>query len=225
MGSALKLVMAIGSAFALSIAIALVIGYIVGSVIVPYIAGEPSYTRNPYVIITEPNIPVKSFTLNSTYGPLKIPVDGKVNVVTPQYVRCPDICHWETAILLGLFEYAYEENALDKIVFITIGVDPWNESLELARTYQNIKAGKWFEKGVYWIWVYDDPSIMGEVWKEYRIYVEKNWTNYLVTHWGGFLIVKDGVIRYVASPTLDGWASPAKTAEYIWVILREELKK
>ncbi|MDM7274566.1 MAG: SCO family protein [Thermoprotei archaeon] len=142
MGSVLKLAAVIGLAFALSIAVALAIGYIVGSVIIPYVAGESSYIRNPYVVITEPNIHVKSFTLNSTYGPLKIPVDGKVNVYVLQYVRCPDICHWNTAILLALFEHAYEENALDKIAFITIGIDPWNETLELARRYQDIKAKK-----------------------------------------------------------------------------------
>jgi hypothetical protein len=35
---------------------------------------------------------------------------------------------------------------VDKVAFITIGVDPWSENLDVARGYQMVKAGSWIEK-------------------------------------------------------------------------------
>jgi len=54
------------------------------------------------------NRTVRSFTLNSTLGVITIPIEGRVSVLTPQYVGCPDVCHWETAILVALFQYVYD---------------------------------------------------------------------------------------------------------------------
>lgn len=42
---------------------------------------------------------VEAFTLDSTAGRVLFPVPGKVNVVTPQYLSCPDICPLESIML------------------------------------------------------------------------------------------------------------------------------
>ncbi len=225
---AFRLLAFIGGSFILTVTLALIIAYIVGSFVVPWVAGDRvGMEANRYASIAGPDVigrPVRSFILNSTLGVITLPVEGRVNVIIPQYVGCPDVCHWETAILVALFQYVYEGGLVDKVAFITIGVDPWTESLDVARGYQMVKAGYWIERGVYWAWVYDKPDVMSDVWSEYRIYVERDNKTGLVAHFAGFIVVVDGRLRYLVVPTAEGWARPDKVASILYDIIRREVE-
>ena len=113
---------------------------------------------------------------------------------------------------------------MDKVAFITIGVDPRSENLDAARGYQMVKAGSWIERGVYWAWTYDRPGLMEEVWREYSIYVEKDNRTGLVNHFAGFLIVVDGKLKYLIVPTAEGRAKPASVASILYDIIRREVE-
>jgi len=163
------------------------------------------------------------FTANSTMGNLTFPVSGKVNVLVPQYIHCPDICQWETSIMLGVFQKLVENSLQDKVVFITIGVDPWDENLEMAKNYQEVTAGKWLDRGIVWVWVLDSPEKMEEIWKAYNMYAQKE-ENGLVTHTGGFYIVSpDGRLLYFISPSQAGWRNPDKVADGLWEKILEAM--
>lgn len=222
---ALRLAGFIATSIILTLIMALLVAYLVGSIFVPRIAGDRVSSQNPYASIVGPdmlNIPVKAFNVNSTFGKIRVPVEGKINILTPQYVGCPDVCHWETAILVALFELVDREGLKDKVVFITLGVDPWSENLDIARGYQMVKAGKWLERGVYWAWVYDNLTVMEKLWEEYRVYVERDNKTGLVNHFAGFIVVSDDKIKYLVVPTAEGWAKPARVAEILYnIIVRE----
>ncbi|MFZ8788202.1 MAG: SCO family protein [Acidilobaceae archaeon] len=225
---ALRVIAFIGGAFTLTLILAFIVAYLVGSAVIPWMAGgRVGVMSSSYASVVGPdmlNRTVRSFTLNSTLGVITIPIEGRVNVLTPQYVGCPDMCHWETAILVALFQHVYEGGLVDKVAFITIGVDPWSENLDVARGYQMVKAGSWIERGVYWAWAYDKLDIMEEVWREYSIYVERDNRTGLVNHFAGFLIVVDEKLKYLIVPTAEGWAKPASVASVIYDIIRREVE-
>ncbi|MEM2421048.1 MAG: hypothetical protein QW637_04675, partial [Acidilobaceae archaeon] len=148
-----RLLLLAGLGVTISLVLALAIAYAVGSILVPWLAGESPGHSAPYSSVFKVEMPVRSFKASSTKGLIEFPVSDRINIITPQYVRCPDICHWETNILIALFEEAYKANALDRIAFITIGLDPWDEDLNLASTYQEARAGEWLKRGVYWAWI------------------------------------------------------------------------
>lgn len=54
--------------------------------------------------------------VNDTIGLVEIPVKGKVNVVVPQYVRCPNICHLETIIMIYVMKELEREGYGDKVL-------------------------------------------------------------------------------------------------------------
>jgi len=226
---AFRLLAFIGGALAFTLILSLIVAYSIGSYVVPWLAGgNVALEVNRYASVVGPDrlsLPVRAFTLNSTVGVTVVPIEGKVNVITPQYVGCPDVCHWETAILVALFQYVYEAGLTDEVVFVTVGVDPWSENLDLARGYQMVKAGPWLEKGVQWIWVYDEVDVMREVWSEYRIFVERDNTTGLVNHFAGFIVVKDGILKYLVVPTAEGWAKPGSVARILYDIILREVKE
>jgi len=90
---------------------------------------------------------------------------------------------------------------VDKVAFITIGVDPWPENLDVTRGYQ-----------------------MEEVWREYRVYVERDNRAGLVNHFAGFLVVVDGKLKYLVVPMAEGWVKPASVASIIYDIVRREVE-
>lgn len=219
---AFRLVAFIVGSVVFVLALAFLVAFIVGSVLVPWMAGNRVSPQNPYASVATLDLPVKSFNVSSTAGPLVLPVPGMVNVITPQYVGCPDVCHWETAILVALFQYVVEGGLKDRAAFVTIGVDPWSENLDIARSYQRVKAGQWLDKGILWAWVYDDVPLMERLWEEYRIYVERDNKTGLVNHFAGFIVVVDGKIKYLVVPTAEGWAKPAEVARILYDIIRRE---
>ena len=219
---AFRLVAFIAGSVVFVLALAFIVAFLVGSVLVPWMAGDRVSSQNPYASVAPLDLPVKSFNVSSTAGPLVLPVPGRVNVITPQYVGCPDVCHWETAILVALFQYVVEGGLEGRVAFVTIGVDPWSENLDIARGYQMVKAGQWLDKGILWAWVYDDVPLMERLWDEYRIYVERDNKTGLVNHFAGFIVVVDGRIKYIVVPTAEGWAKPAEVARILYDIIRRE---
>ena len=179
-----------------------------------------------YGVVLENNVALERFTVNSTAGPITIPVPGKINVMTPQFVMCPDVCHWETNVLIYLMDRLVKEGLQDRVVFVTIGVNPWTENLEMARNYIESRAGDYLDKGINWVWVLDDLETMSRLWESYKIYVERveeeNYTT--VIHFAGFLIVdENGVLRYTVVPSSKGWQRLDEVAEMVWSALRDVL--
>ncbi len=165
---------------------------------------------------------VETFTLESTAGRVVFPILGKVNVVTPQYLSCPDICHLESIMMKYVMAKVAESGWQDRVVFVTIDVDPWKDNPEAARAYIDAYASDLLARGVKWVWIVDAPEKMQEVWDALRIYVEKDQETGLVTHTGGFFIISpEGKLLYFLSPSSAGWKEPDKFAEMLWITLKK----
>ncbi|MET1128703.1 MAG: SCO family protein [Thermoproteota archaeon] len=161
---------------------------------------------NEYVQVAAYSRVLEPVEVQTTVGRMVVPVPGKVNVVVPQYVLCPNVCHWETNIMLYAFNEVLKRGLEDEVVFVTLSVDPWFETLEDARRYQLEKAGDYLEKGIRWVWVHDSEEVMRRLWSMYGIYVEPHPEQQLVDHSAGFIIVdRSGAMRYYVSPTSEGW--------------------
>ena len=230
--------------------IALALGFGV-SAVAGFLLSKYVYQRadlpevNEYAGIIEINVPVSEVRAKSTAGEVVVPIKGKVNIVLPQYVHCPDICHWETSILAYALERLIEEGLQDDIVVVTLGVNPYYETLEDAQRYLQARAGKLMERGVTWIWVQDDLEVMKKLWEQYRFAVlpycvkadgsvvelpvdltreeverYRRECEFLgVTHTGGFAIIdRNGIYRYFITPTDKGWVEGQRgVAETIYI--------
>lgn len=198
-------------------AVAIGTALLFGKILIPQMAeGKRQLESTQYYAIYHPNLTVPDFTVNSTNGTITIPIKGYVNIVTAQYVKCPDVCHWETDIMLATFELIKKHHAEDKIVFVTIGVDPWDENLAMARAYMEMKAGKYLRQGMKWVWVLNPVEKQLQIYKAYKISVVKHNDTRLVDHWAGFMVVVGNKVVSVIVPTSDGWATPHAVAEAVW---------
>ncbi len=170
-----------------------------------------SYEIEGNVAVAKMVKPLERFTVKTTNNTtITIPIEGKVNIITPQYVRCPDICHMETQMMLYVMNKSIEEGFNDKIVFVTLSVDPWNETPRMANTYMKGVAGNYLDH-VEWIWVLDSVDTMQRIYNAYGIYVEKDFNTTLVTHWGGFIITDTkGNQIYVVNPDWNNIPASAK---------------
>ncbi|GBF09307.1 putative SCO1 protein [Aeropyrum pernix] len=215
-------------AFAISVGVALIVA---STVVTKLISNTSIASYNNYVAVIEYGKPLEPVEARSSEGIIRVPMEGVVNVVVPQYVNCPDVCHWESAIMIYLMGELVERGLQDKVVFVTIGVNPYYETLEDGKRYMESVAGDYLDKGVRWIWVLDDVEKQEELWNMFGIAVslycvksdgsiinELTYDDYLkleesgecsfvgVNHTAGFIIVDgDGVFRYFMSPTEDGW--------------------
>ena len=183
------------------------------------LGGEKGYDINRYgsVLAYDPPLPLATFKLNSTEGPIEFPIKGKLNVVTPQYLGCPDICPLESLMMVYTMAKLAEDGLQDKVVFVTVDVDPWRDTPEAARNYMEGYAGELMQKGVKWIWLVDDVDVMKEVWDNLTIFVQKDFESGLVTHTGGFYIISpDGRLLYFLSPSSLGWQEPDKFAVLLY---------
>ena len=163
-------------------------------------------------------------TVESTEGAVTVPVKGKVNIVTPQYVRCPDICHMETTIMLYVAERLGEEGLLDEVVFVTVDVDPWEGSLEAAESYMETQMSRASYKPN-WVWLFDSLDRMERIYKQLGLTVQRDPETGLVVHTGGFYIVTDkGTLLYYIRITDEGWRSLDKAGEALYSIVKTILK-
>jgi len=184
------------------------------------VGGDVEYL-NEYARIYAPETYIFPVVVNSTGGETMVPVRGKITVFVPQYVKCPDICHLETLIMLGTFQKLHSEGILDRFLFVSVEVDPWSGSLEAAREYIEDRAGLLgFDPP--WIWVFDDNETLRVIWQQLGIRVERDPITGLVIHTAGFYIVDDkGRLMYVVAPKDEGWRNPDKVAEGLSIILRK----
>lgn len=173
-------------------------------------------------VIKNPNFSITSIYANSTYGNISLPIKGRVSIMTFQYIRCPDICHWETYVFVYLMNRTASYGLGNDIAFVTIDVDPWRSTYEDAISYQRSKAGKLLDS-VSWIWVLDSVDKMTEIWRDFRIFVARGDDE--ITHSAGFYIFdRDGRLVYIIQPTQDGWRNLDKLAQEIWKILYSTAK-
>ncbi|MCE4599372.1 MAG: SCO family protein [Desulfurococcales archaeon] len=215
-------VKAVVLALVVGLAISIGVAFTVGQLIVkPKVEQSMPYENINGIGVSIWNKPLQSFTVNSTAGMIEIPVKGKVNVITPQYVRCPDICHLESQMMIYAMEQAVKEGVSNDIVFITLDVDPWTGTYSMALDYQSRVAGDMLDD-VEWIWVLDSVDKMQEIYKAYDIYVEFDNKTKLVNHFGGFLITdRNGKLVYIIHPD---WNRVYDTAVVLWDKIYEVLK-
>ena len=167
-------------------------------------------------------ITVKGVSIDGERGEFTVPIEGTVNVFLPQYVRCPDICHYETNIIRYVMVKLDKEGLLDKVVFVTIDVDPWKGTEDEALQYmrENVEP-----LGIQprWIWVGSDTDIekLKNLWIQLGITVQRDPETGLIQHTGGFYIVSEkGFYLYYVGPTPDGWKAQDKVAEALYMVLK-----
>jgi hypothetical protein len=164
-------------------------------------------------------------SVNSTAGPIEIPVKGKINIFVPQYVRCPDICHLETIVMLYVMKTLADRGYIEDVVWVTVDVDPWNSTLEDARSYMEARAKRAGLKAIVdrgsWIWVLDSEDNLRKIWGQLNIRAERTKTG-LVAHTTGFIIAdENGYVRYHVNPR--DWTNLTAVADKI-VELVENIK-
>lgn len=197
-----------------------------------YTAKEGYYKRaegdvferyNRVVLVYSPDRPIFPLKVNTIDGPMQVPVGGKVNVFVPQYVNCPDICHFETMIMLYVMNRTVEEGLSDKIVWITIEVDPEGSNPEAARAYMRGMARDLLDK-VNWTWIIDDPEEMKRVYLLFDMRVQKDKETGLVGHTAGFFLVdEEGRLKYYVRPR--SWEDLVGVGNALFEILREMLQQ
>jgi protein SCO1/2 len=173
-------------------------------------------------VIKNPNFSITTIYANSTHGNISLPIKARVSIMTFQYIRCPDICHWESYVFVYLMNKTASYKLGNDIVFLTIDVDPWRSTFEDVISYQRSRAGKLLDS-VSWIWVLDSVDKMVEIWRDFRIFVARS--DDLITHSAGFYIFdRDGRLVYIIQPTQDGWRNLDKLAQEMWKIIYNTVK-
>lgn len=177
------------------------------------------YGRTRLANVIKPDFSMASMSVNSTVGNITIPVKDKITLMTFQYIRCPDICHWETYVYVYLMNKTASYGLSRDIVFVTLEVDPWRSTFEDVIAYQKSRAGGLLNK-VSWVWVLEGPDEMAKVWENFRVFVARDPGTGLITHSAGFYIFdRSGEIKYMVFPTEDGWKNLDKLAQGIWDLL------
>ena len=168
--------------------------------------------------------------LYTTDGNIIIPVRGKINVFVPQYVNCPDICHIETSIMLYAMNKSIEEGFNDKIVWVTVEVDPWHSNETIVREYMRKSAGDMLDK-VKWIWILEKGDKLEKLWGQLGIKAQLDNTTGLVGHTAGFYIV-DGdsriILYYIKPKNIPGstaWEDPLEVARGLSALLEKLASK
>ncbi|MEM2223217.1 MAG: SCO family protein [Acidilobaceae archaeon] len=169
---------------------------------------------SPVYVINRLMYPIR---VNSTIGLIEIPLEGKINVFVPQYVNCPDICHIETAIMVTVMRELEVKGLLDKVVWITIDVNPWSSNFTIVKKYMRESLGRDLADKS-WIWVLDDTKIIDILWKQLDIRAERDNKTGLIGHKAGFIVADQrGYIRYYVIPR--DWSKPNIVAEKIIQLL------
>ena len=165
--------------------------------------------------------------LETTEGPIRIPIEGRINVFVPQYVNCPDICHIESMIMTYVMEKSIQEGFNDRIAWVTVEVDPWSTNESAVREYMESVAGDKLERGVLWVWVTEKGEKLEKLWGQLGIRAQKDPYTGLVGHTAGFYIVDGdtGMILYYIKPnTVPGsnaWEKPYDVAQGLYRLLKE----
>ncbi len=154
------------------------------------------------------------------HGEMAIPIKGKINIMTFQYLRCPDICHWESFVISYIVNKSIADGINDKIVIITIGVDPWRDTFEEVKAYKEKWLGSHLNN-IEWYWVLDTPENMAKVWNTFKIVSVYNKETGLVTHTAGFWIFdENGNIQYQIVPTPNGWRDLGGLSKSLYELIK-----
>ena len=211
-----------GLAFALSLAVNM---YTVLFGVYPVITGGGLGDYGDYVRVYYVKEKIYPVTLDSTAGRVTVPVEGKVTVFIPQYVRCPDICHYETTIMKYLMLKLEEEGLLDEVVFVTVEVDPWRGTLQDAERYirDNLEP---LGVDANWLWLSgDDIDALRRLWLQLGVSVQRDPVTGLVQHTAGFYVVsRSGTLMYFIGPTSEGWKAPDRVADALYIVLKAVLE-
>jgi len=168
--------------------------------------------------------PMFPLIVNTTGGVIKVPVDGKIYVFVPQYVNCPDICHIETLIMLYVMEKTVESGISDRIVWVTVEVDPWHSKPDIVLRYMHDRAGDIYDK-VNWVWVLEKGDKLEKLWRQLGINVEMDERTGLIGHTAGFYIVNgEGTLLYYVKPKStvleNAWKNPKDIGDGLWELLK-----
>ncbi|MCE4603775.1 MAG: SCO family protein [Aeropyrum sp.] len=162
--------------------------------------------------------------VDSTEGEVAVPIQGKINIIVPQYVRCPDICHYETLMMKGLMAELAKRGELDRVVFVTVEVDPWRGTLEEARAYIE-ESLEGFGLDPQWIWVGGDVEKLNTLYKQFGLIVQRDKETGLIVHTAGFYIVDEyGRLMYYVRVEDKGWERPDAVVQVLLKVLDEVLK-
>ncbi len=167
--------------------------------------------------------PMFPLVVETTAGKVKVPVEGKINVFVPQYVNCPDICHIETLIMLYVMEKTLEAGISDRIVWVTVEVDPWSSKPEVVEEYMKDMAADLYGK-VDWIWIVEKGDKLEKLWKQLNIVVQKDEKTGLIGHTAGFYIIDaKGTLLYYIKPKStileNAWENPKDIGDGLWELL------
>ncbi len=182
------------------------------------VAEDPEFRK--YASLIRLDKPLDQLTVRTTAGVMEIPVRGKVNILVPQYVNCPDICHLESLMMTLVMGKVLEAGYAGSVIFITIEVDAEHTNETVVSDYMERIAGDMLGR-VEWVWILGSREELERVWEEYSVAVEVE-GNGTVMHTAGFYIVSpEGRLVYFVSPTSKGWEEPLKFAEHLWAVVRE----
>jgi protein SCO1/2 len=136
-----------------------------------------------------PPVPVPEFDLINHSG-IRVTnkdLEGKVVLLSFAYTSCPDTC----PVMFGRFLNVQREfgDAIgDDIEMAFISVDPEVDTPERLKNHSEAMKSKW-------LFLTEEPEVMEEVWKAFRVYVEKEGGG-LVSHTNlTYLIDQQGLVR------------------------------
>lgn len=192
--------------------------------LISFLMQQPSEDLSEIASVLRLDKKIKTIEACSTDGTIEIPIKGKINVMTFQYTRCPDICHLESGVLVRLMNRVIARGLEDKIVFVTIGVDPWNDTIDSVRSYMRNVAGEDLNR-VRWVWVLDNVENMKRIWWELKIVAIKDNKTGLVTHTAGFYIFDEsGKWVYVVQANVNSFRDLDRMANGLWRLIEEILR-
>lgn len=117
--------------------------------------------------------------------------DGKVRVVEFMYTRCPDVCAPTTMAMARMQEAVREKGWTDKVQFISITVDPEEDTPEVLQAYSE-RIGAELDN---WVFLRGSHEQLQEIFRPYGFYAQKL-DNGLVAHTSTFYLVdQEGNIR------------------------------
>ena len=187
----------------------------------PVITGSGLEDFEEYVKVYYVKQKIYPVTIDSTAGRVTVPIEGKVTVFVPQYVRCPDICHYETTIMKYLMLKLKDEGLLDEVVFVTVEVDPLRGTLQDAERYISENL---YPLGIdaEWIWLSgEDIDALKRLWLQLGISVQRDPETGLIQHTAGFYVVsRSGTLMYFIGPTSEGWKAPDKVADALYIVVK-----
>lgn len=190
---------------------------------------EASSSLEEVAGVFDVSIPLFPLEVNVTDGEevfeVEVPVRGKITVFVPQYVNCPDVCHIESMVMLGVMSKLVKDGLAGEVVWVTVEVDPWGSTPEAVKSYMKSMAGSLYRRFT-WYWVLDKGEKLEKLWGQIGIQAEKDPNTGLVGHTAGFYIAdKSGTLLYYVKPkvgiTGSGWEKPGELAEGIYRLIKE----